>query len=81
MITGHRRENFGKGFIEICNAIKQLATKFPNIFFVYPIHLNPKVRKLANDLLAKLDNIFMMEPLEYEPLYIFIKAFSFSAHR
>lgn len=69
LITGHRRENFGEGFLNICNAIKDLATQYPAVDFVYPMHLNPNVRKPIHDVfgedLSNLGNIFFIEPLEY----------------
>lgn len=69
LITGHRRENFGEGFINICNALKDLAQKFPSVDFVYPMHLNPNVRKPIHDVfegtMQVLNNIFFIEPLEY----------------
>ena len=69
LITGHRRENFGNGFINICNAIKTLKERFPNVDFVYPMHLNPNVRKpiheVFGDDLSILRNLFFIEPLEY----------------
>lgn len=69
LITGHRRENFGEGFISICKAIKTLTEKYPNIDFVYPMHLNPNVRKPIHEVfgenLSCLSNIFFIEPLEY----------------
>lgn len=69
LITGHRRENFGDGFISICSAIKELTQKYKNIDFVYPMHLNPNVRKpihkVFGDKLSELDNMFFIEPLEY----------------
>ena len=69
LITGHRRENFGEGFTQICKAIRDLKNKYPEVDFVYPMHLNPNVRQpihnvFGNDLNA-LDNIFFIEPLEY----------------
>lgn len=69
LITGHRRENFGDGFIHICNAIKYLKQKYTDVDFVYPMHLNPNVRKpihevFGNDL-TNLCNLFFIEPLEY----------------
>ncbi|MDE6484475.1 MAG: UDP-N-acetylglucosamine 2-epimerase (non-hydrolyzing) [Duncaniella sp.] len=69
LITGHRRENFGEGFINICTAVKQLAEANPDVDFVYPMHLNPNVRRpiaevFGNDLKA-YSNIFFIEPLEY----------------
>lgn len=67
LITGHRRENFGTGFINICRAIKQLAQMYLDVDFVYPMHLNPNVRKPIHDIFAgeKLSNVFFIEPLEY----------------
>ena len=69
LITGHRRENFGDGFINICNAIKHLAEKYPDVDFVYPMHLNPNVRKPIHEVfgenLSNIDNMFFIEPLEY----------------
>ena len=69
LITGHRRENFGEGFISMCRAIKALTEKYPNVDFVYPMHLNPNVRKPIHEVfgedLSDLDNMFFIEPLEY----------------
>ena len=67
LITGHRRENFGEGFINICKAIKTLSENFPEIDFVYPMHLNPNVRKPIKEVFGKdiVSNIFFIEPLEY----------------
>ncbi|RHB34723.1 UDP-N-acetylglucosamine 2-epimerase (non-hydrolyzing) [Bacteroides nordii] len=69
LITGHRRENFGEGFISMCRAIKALTEKYPNADFVYPMHLNPNVRKPIHEVfgedLSDLDNMFFIEPLEY----------------
>lgn len=69
LITGHRRENFGKGFIAICKAIKTLAEKYPKVDFVYPMHLNPNVRKPIEEVFGDthLENMFFIEPLEYLP--------------
>lgn len=69
LITGHRRENFGDGFVNMCTAIKDLTAKYPDVDFVYPMHLNPNVRKpihevFGNDL-TDLGNMFFIEPLEY----------------
>lgn len=66
LITGHRRENFGKGFLNICNALKSLAFNNPGVNFVYPVHLNPNVRKPVNELLSDAKNVFLIEPLQYE---------------
>ncbi|MBW7838252.1 MAG: UDP-N-acetylglucosamine 2-epimerase (non-hydrolyzing) [Chitinophagaceae bacterium] len=67
LITGHRRENFGDGFIQICEAIKTLSEKYPKVDFVYPMHLNPSVRKPINQVFGNSpgDNLFFIEPLEY----------------
>ena len=68
LITGHRRENFGEGFLNICQAIKQLAAAYPDVDFVYPMHLNPNVRKPVLEILGdSSDNIFLIEPLDYLP--------------
>lgn len=69
LITGHRRENFGEGFISMCRAIKALTEKYPDVDFVYPMHLNPNVRKPIHEVfgedLSGLGNMFFIEPLEY----------------
>ena len=69
LITGHRRENFGDGFISMCTAIKDLTNKYPDVDFVYPMHLNPNVRKPIHEVfgedLSDLGNMFFIEPLEY----------------
>ena len=65
LITCHRRENFGKGLEQICNAIKQLAHKNPEIEFVYPVHLNPNVQKPVKALLNNIKNVHLLEPLDY----------------
>jgi UDP-N-acetylglucosamine 2-epimerase (non-hydrolysing) len=65
LITGHRRENFGNGFINICNAIKRLANKYPEIKIVYPVHLNPNVQEPVNQILSKIENIYLIKPLDY----------------
>ena len=69
LITGHRRENFGDGFIRMCTAIRDLTQKYPDVDFVYPMHLNPNVRKpiheVFGDDLSNLGNMFFIEPLEY----------------
>jgi len=65
LITGHRRESFGAVFKEICLGIKRLANKFPDIYFVYPVHLNPRVRIPVKRFLGKIENIFLLEPLDY----------------
>ena len=69
LITGHRRENFGDGFINMCSAIKTLTEKYPEVDFVYPMHLNPNVRKPIHEVFGEdlngLNNMFFIEPLEY----------------
>ncbi|WP_276856105.1 non-hydrolyzing UDP-N-acetylglucosamine 2-epimerase [Bacteroides fluxus] len=69
LITGHRRENFGEGFISMCRAIKKLTEKYPEVDFIYPMHLNPNVRKPIHEVfgrnLSDLGNMFFIEPLEY----------------
>ena len=67
LITGHRRENFGDGFLNICNALKDLAQKYPDIDFLYPMHLNPNVRKPIKEVFDGMENgnMFFIEPVEY----------------
>jgi UDP-N-acetylglucosamine 2-epimerase (non-hydrolysing) len=69
LITGHRRENFGEGFINMVTAIKDLTEKYPDVDFVYPMHLNPNVRKPIHEVfgedLSNLGNMFFIEPLQY----------------
>ena len=69
LITGHRRENFGDGFIHMCTAMKDLSEKYPDVDFVYPMHLNPNVRKPIHEVfgedLSNLGNFFFIEPLQY----------------
>ena len=68
LITGHRRENFGDGFLNICHAIKNLSIAYPNVDFVYPMHLNPNVRKPVLEILGEsAENVFLIEPLDYLP--------------
>lgn len=73
VITGHRRENFGDGFSQICEAIRSLAHKYPSIHFVYPVHFNPNVRKPVADILSGLSNVHLIEPLGYEPFLYLLK--------
>ena len=79
LITGHRRENFGEGFINMITAIKDLTRKYPDVDFVYPMHLNPNVRKPIHEVfgedLSCLGNIFFIEPLQYlEFVYLMERA-------
>ena len=71
LITGHRRENFGEGFDNICHAIVSLAKEFKDYNFIYPVHLNPNVRKPVFEILSKQKNIFLIDPLNYLP-FIFL---------
>lgn len=79
LITGHRRENFGEGFINMVTAMKELSEKYPEVDFVYPMHLNPNVRKPIHEVfgedLTKYDNFFFIEPLQYlEFVYLMDKS-------
>ena len=67
LVTGHRRESFGDGFQNICHAIREVAESFSEVHFVYPVHLNPAVRKPVNQILADHERIHLIEPLTYEP--------------
>ena len=73
LITGHRRENFGDGFSQICEALKDLAARYQNVHFVYPVHLNPNVQQPVKSLLADLPNVHLIEPLDYEPFVYLLK--------
>jgi UDP-N-acetylglucosamine 2-epimerase (non-hydrolysing) len=76
LITGHRRENFGQGFLDICSAIRTLAQKHRNVNFVYPVHLNPNVQKPVLELLAGIENVYLVSPLDYEPfVYLMSKSY------
>ena len=66
LVTGHRRENFGQGFLNISKALKVLAEGNPDINILYPVHLNPNVRKPVNELLSNISNIKLVEPFQYE---------------
>ena len=66
LVTGHRRENHGQGFINICTALRDIALKNPNIDIVYPVHLNPNVQKPVQELLSGIDNVYLIKPLQYE---------------
>lgn len=65
LITGHRRENFGQGFAEICKAIRELAKQYSKLHFIFPVHLNPKVLRPVNEALANLENVHLIAPLAY----------------
>ena len=66
LVTGHRRENFGQGFINICQALKEIAQKHSDIMIVYPVHLNPKVQDPVKNILSNVDNILLVNPMEYK---------------
>lgn len=73
LMTGHRRENFGDGFLQICHALKELAARYPTVQFVYPVHLNPNVQQPVNAILADLPNVHLIAPLDYEPFVYLLK--------
>ena len=76
LVTGHRRESFGDGFERICQALVDTAKAFPDVEIVYPVHLNPNVREPVNRLLAGVDNIHLIEPLDYLPfVYLMNRAY------
>ena len=76
LVTGHRRENFGEGFLNICQAIKEIAFSNANVDIVYPVHLNPNVRKPVNDILCGISNVFLIEPMDYESfIYLMNKSY------
>ncbi|HIP47596.1 MAG TPA: UDP-N-acetylglucosamine 2-epimerase (non-hydrolyzing), partial [Lutibacter sp.] len=76
LVTGHRRENHGQGFINICTALKELALNNPDIDIVYPVHLNPNVQKPVKTLLSNVSNIYLIEPLQYEQfIYMMDKSY------
>ncbi|HYG40377.1 MAG TPA: UDP-N-acetylglucosamine 2-epimerase (non-hydrolyzing) [Cytophagales bacterium] len=76
LITGHRRENFGEGFVNICQALVDLSEKNPDVEFVYPVHLNPNVREPVQKYLKGINNVFLIEPLDYQPfIYLMSKCY------
>ncbi|NBC82496.1 MAG: UDP-N-acetylglucosamine 2-epimerase (non-hydrolyzing) [Bacteroidetes bacterium] len=76
LITGHRRENFGQGFVNICEALKEIALKNPDFDVVYPVHLNPNVQTPVRDILKDISNVYLIEPLEYLPfVYLMSKSY------
>jgi len=76
LITGHRRENFGDGFLNICAAINELALNNPNVEFVYPVHLNSNVERPAREILSNIPNVTLIEPLQYE-VFIYLMSKSY----
>jgi UDP-N-acetylglucosamine 2-epimerase (non-hydrolysing) len=76
LITGHRRENFGNGFVNMCEAMKEIALKNPGFDLVYPVHLNPNVLKPVHEILDGISNIYLIKPLEYLPfLFLMEKSY------
>lgn len=76
LVTGHRRENFGDGFINICEALKTIALNNPDIDIVYPVHLNPNVQKPAKEILSNTSNVYLINPLQYEQfIYMMNKSY------
>ena len=67
LVTGHRRENFGQGFLNICTALANIAKRYTNVQIVYPVHLNPNVQKPVNELLSGIENIYLIAPQDYLP--------------
>jgi len=76
LVTGHRRENFGDGFLNICSALQELAEQHKDVDFVYPVHLNPNVQKPVNMILKNINNVYLIEPLEYAP-FVYLLHHSF----
>jgi len=76
LVTGHRRENFGQGFLDICHALKEIALKYPEVNVIYPVHLNPNVQKPVYDILGNTNNIFLISPLDYLP-FIYLMQHSY----
>jgi len=76
LVTGHRRENFGDGFLNICKALKEIATQHLDIDIVYPVHLNPNVQKPVFELLEGIDNIFLISPQDYLP-FVYLMQYSY----
>ena len=75
LVTGHRRENFGQGFINICEALKTIAQKNPDIDIVYPVHLNPNVQQPVNKILSNINNVYLIDPLQYICINLLIQIF------
>ena len=76
LVTGHRRENFGEGFLNICSALKEIAIFNPHVNVIYPVHLNPNVRKPVVDILTEIPNVYLIEPLDYKSfIYLMNKCY------
>lgn len=74
LVTGHRRENLGDGFVEICQAVRELAEHYEDVFFVYPVHLNPRVQEPVMEILGNNDHILLFPPLSYKPFIALLNA-------
>lgn len=76
LITGHRRENFGDGFRQMCEAMKEIATRHPDVDLIYPVHLNPNVQAPVREVLSDVSNVYLIDPLDYEPfVYLMDQSF------
>ena len=76
LVTGHRRENHGQGFINICESLKEIALNNPTLDIVYPVHLNPNIQKPVKEILSNIDNIYLIKPLQYEQfIYMMSKSY------
>ena len=76
LVTGHRRENHGQGFINICKGLKEIAQNNPDVNIIYPVHLNPNVQKPVKELLSDITNIYLINPMQYESfIYLMDKAY------
>jgi len=76
LVTGHRRENFGQGFIDICEALKEIALRNKEFDIVYPVHLNPNVQEPVYKILSNISNVYLIKPLEYEKfIYLMDKSY------
>jgi len=73
LVTGHRRENFGQGFARICQALANIALRFPDVDIIYPVHLNPNVQQPVKSLLAGIKNIYLIDPVDYLPFVYLMK--------
>jgi UDP-N-acetylglucosamine 2-epimerase (non-hydrolysing) len=73
LVTCHRRENFGGSFVQISEAIKELASRYPNIYFIYPVHLNPNIKTQAYEILKGINNVLLVEPMSYEVFIYLIR--------
>jgi UDP-N-acetylglucosamine 2-epimerase (non-hydrolysing) len=73
LITGHRRENFGDGFLRICEAVKEIANLYPTVHCVFPVHLNPNVQQPVKKILGGVSNVHLIDPLDYEPFVFLLK--------